>query len=166
MALLVVEHQARAINLMTNAGWEVRKALQQRPPAALQKTLQTTCEPLLAYLLMADETPLTETISGTSGFAEAFAKQGPFDAQGRSLRQLDLKQRLFRYRCSYLIYSEAFDALPNEARDYLYRRLWEVLSGKDASRRFAYLKSDERQAIREILLATKKGLPAYWQKQG
>ena len=64
------------------------------------------------YLLFIDEAPLPGPVHGTSGFAEKFAAKGPFDRRGRSLRQLDLRTRLLRYPCSYMIYSQAFDSLP------------------------------------------------------
>ena len=39
--------------------------------------------------------------------------------------------------CSYLIYSSAFDALPPSAKDPIYKRLWEVLSGEEQGERTA-----------------------------
>ena len=56
----------------------------------------------------------------------------------------------------------SFDALPEPARDYVYRRLLEVLSGRDQDPAFARLSAPDRQAILEILLATKRGLPDEW----
>ena len=44
-----------------------------------------------------------------------------------------------RYPCSYMIYSDAFDALPAAAKDQVYRRLWQVLSGQDKDARYAVL---------------------------
>jgi hypothetical protein len=108
---------------------------------------------------------LSDPIKGTSGFTEEFAKRGPRDGKGRSLRDFDLKRRLFAYPCSYVIYSEAFDALPAPVKDYVMQRLWEVLSGKDVSKEFAHLSAADRQAILEILRETKPNLPGYW-KQG
>ena len=67
---------------------------------------------LVRYLLFLDEPPLTDTITGTSGYARWFAERGPCDSNGRSLRQFDLKTRLFKYRLSYLIYSPSFNNLP------------------------------------------------------
>ena len=78
------------------------------------------------------------------------------------MRDLDLKTRLFRYPCSFLIYSKAFDALPAAAKDHLYRRLHEVLTGKDQTKEFAALSRNDRTAILEILRDTKSGLPDYW----
>src|SRR5262249_15058140 len=87
--------------------------------------------------------------------------QGPRDRKHRSLRELDLKRRLMRYPCSYLIYSEAFDALPDPAKAYIYRRLGEVLSGRDHSQEFTHLSRADRRAIQEILLDTKPAF-AVW----
>ena len=36
------------------------------------------------------------------------------DVAGRSLRDFDLTTRLFKYPCSFLIYSPQFDGLPDE----------------------------------------------------
>jgi hypothetical protein len=114
------------------------------------------------YLLFSGETRLTAEIKGTSDFAKEFPKAGPKDSRGRSLREFDLRTRMFRYPCSYMIYSEAFDKMPAAVKDRIYRRMWEVLSGKDTSAPFAHLSPADRKAIYEILRATKKGLPDYW----
>ena len=63
------------------------------------------------------------------------------------------RKRLFRYPYSYLIYSAAFDALPGPVKDYVFQRLWDVLSGKDTSKEFAHLSVADRRAILEILRA-------------
>lgn len=118
---------------------------------------------LVEALLMVDEAPLTEAVTSTSGYAEWFTRQGPRDSQGRSLGDFDLKTRMFRYPCSYLVYSKSFDALPGEMRDYVWQWLWEILSGEDRSEEFAHLTLHDRRAIREILRDTKPGLPASWQ---
>ena len=81
------------------------------------------------------------------------------DKQGRSLRDLDLKTRLFRYPLSYLVYSEAFGALPTKVRDYVYGRLWKVLTGREASSDFDHLSTVDSRAILEILAETKSDLP-------
>ncbi len=116
-----------AMNLFTRVGWEVRAALQksQTVPAAL---LHDTAEELADYLLFVNEWPLESPVEGNSGFTKEFAAEGPRDSKGRSLREFDLQHRLMRYPCSYMIYSPAFDALPVEARDAIYQRLWQILS--------------------------------------
>jgi hypothetical protein len=160
VALLVFEHQSRMTNLLTYLNWETRVADVDRHPNG---TLEEAVHELVDYLLFVDETPLAGKIVGSSGFAAQFAAEGPRDAHGRSLRELDLETRLMRYPCSYMIYSPAFDALPQTARDAVYRRLWQVLSGADTARTYAGLSPASRRAIVEILRDTKKDLPAYFQ---
>jgi hypothetical protein len=175
VALMVLEHQTMAHNLIIAANFQTRQALAQE--AALNRELKqpadyrwdsTTSrikavgEPLVKYLLFGEEAELTEPIKGTTRFASEFAARGPRDKRGRSLRDFDLKRRLFKYPCSYLVYSPAFDALPAEVQGYVYKRMWDVLSGTDTSPDFARLTAADRQAIVEILSATKPGLPPYW----
>ena len=111
-------------------------------------------------MLFVDEAPLPSAVRGSSTFAQEFPSKGPRDSKGRSLRDLDLTRRLLRYPCSYMIYSEAFDALPPASKALVYERMWEVLSGA-ASRLelFARLSLADRRAIVEILRETKHGLP-------
>ena len=79
------------------------------------------------------------------------------------LHQLDLDSRLFRYPCSFLIYADAFDALPERAKDAVYRRMWEVLSGQATADRYTSLTLDDRRAVVDILRDTKPDLPPYFQ---
>ena len=172
VAHLVFTHQARMTNLLTRASWEARVADPAlHPPfassaesdARLSAIMKGIASEVVDYLLFVDEAKLTDRIRGTSGFAEHFAKSGPRDRQGRSLYELDLNRRLMKYPCSYLIYSPAFDALPAPAKDAIYRRLWQVLSGEERDDRYrAALSRADRQAIVEILRDTKKDLPAYF----
>jgi hypothetical protein len=131
-------------------------------PNDVRQQYQKPAEQLLRYLLFTDEVPLEAEVKGDSGFAEEFVARGPRDPQGRSLRDFDLRTRIFKYPCSYLIYNGAFDSLPSQAKEYVYHRLFEVLTGRDQSPDFARLTGDTRRAILEILLATEPGLPTEW----
>ena len=91
-----------------------------------------------------------------------FAARGPRDAMGRSLREFDLRTKLFRYPVSYMIYSELFDALPRAIRERVYLRLHDVLTGDDAGARYERLSAADRKAALEIIAATKSALPPYW----
>jgi hypothetical protein len=117
---------------------------------------------LVGYLLFTDEAPLAEPVQGTSTFTRIFAKSGPRDRKGRSLRDFDLQTHLFRHRLSYMIYTETFEGLPSAIRERVYRRLYDVLTGTDTSEQFRVLSDDERQTVLEILLDTKANLPDYW----
>jgi hypothetical protein len=114
------------------------------------------------YMLFIDEQPLPGPIAGPTRYAADFSKKGPFDSRGRSLHQLELNTRLLRYPCSYMIYSEAFDALPVDAKIAVYGRMWEILSGQEKEGRYARLTPADRKAIVEILRETKEDLPVNW----
>jgi hypothetical protein len=96
-----------------------------------------------------------------SGFVEDFSARGDRDGQGRSLRDFDLQTRLFKYPCSFLIYSDAFEALPEPMLDAVYARLLEVLTARPSSDgdgdSFTHLSISDRKAILEILADTKPG---------
>ena len=176
VALMVLEHQTEMHNFITLANYETRMALHhgtvmnralERPQdfvsESTQRRISSATEKLLKYMLFAEETPLTDKIAGTSDFAQEFVALGRQDTQGRSLREFDLQCRIFKYPCSYLIYSDAFLALPAQVKDRVYQRLWEILSGKDQSDTFAHLTPHDRTAIYEILRDTNSDLPKYWQ---
>ena len=157
VALLVFDHQMRTMNLLIRLGWEAR-ILEHDKRADATTALAAAAVEVVDYLLFVDEAPL-DRVQGTSGFAAQFSARGPRDSKGRSLRDLDLERRLMRYPCSYMIYSDAFNALPPTARDAVYRRMWQVLSGADATPKYARLSPADRQAIVEILRDTKSDLP-------
>jgi len=174
VALMTLEHQKQMDNLMIRVGWETRMAMaenkginrsfgepEEHVRPATQHRIDVAVEELLEYMLFRDEAKLTAPVRGTSGFTEEFPKQGPRDRKGRSLRDFDLKSRMFRYPCSFMIYSDAFEGMPSIVKGRLYRRLLDVLSGKDNSAKFSYLNPEDRQAILEIVRETKKGLPVY-----
>jgi hypothetical protein len=135
-------------------------------PEATRKQFERPAEQLLRYLLFVNETELPgldgKGVITSSAFAREFATRGPRDSKGRSLRDFDLSTRIFRYPCSYLIYSDAFDALPEASKTYVYHRLLEILSGQDKDPDFDSLSAQDRQAILEILLETRTGLPQEW----
>ena len=162
-ALMVLNHQTHATNLLTWVGWQTRVALADHAPL---DRVDDAIRELVDYFLFVDEAPIVSPIASASGFADSFAARGPRDAQGRSLRQLDLATRLLRYPCSYMIYSAAFEALPAAARDRIYARLWRLLSGQESDRRYAKLLAADRRAVVEILRATRSGLPDYFTTAG
>jgi hypothetical protein len=162
VALMTLEHQTRIANLMTRIGWDTRIAMAEGTLDSFQRRLDSEADEMVAYLLFAEEAPIREPIRGVSSFATTFPQRGPRDKKGRSLRDFDLQTRLFRYPLSYMIYSEAFDRMPDLAREGVYRKLYNVLTGVESGARFVRLFPEDRRNIREILLDTKPNLPAYW----
>ena len=180
VAHLVLAHQTQMHNLITLTNYKTRLALYAQANQnknsgvsgdtplsdSARRQFEVPAEQLLRYLLFTNEAALSDSasakIEGSSTFEKEFIARGVRDSKGRSLRDFDLQNRIFRYPCSYLIYSESFDSLPEPAKGYVYHRLLEVLTGQDQSPDFAKLSADDRRAIFEILLATKSGLPEEW----
>lgn len=167
VALMVLEHQTQMHNAIAWANYETRRAIHQsnqmnelldREPGYIsesaERRINRSADRVLKYLLMCDEFPLEDPITGTSSYTKDFQSRGIRDSSGRSLRDLNLQQRLFRYPCSYLIYSPAFDGLPDEVRSRVLDRLKEILLGND-SPEFAHLTPQMRREILEILRDTK-----------
>ncbi len=163
VALMTLEHQTRMSDLMIRVGWEARllqhDGVGDSPARA---RFDSDLEALVTYMLFAEEAQLNDRIQGVSTFTKTFPERGPRDKQGRSLRDFDLNKRLFKYPLSYMVYSEAFENLPSQVRDRVYRRLYDVLSGKDQSPKFKRLSAEDRRAVWEIMRDTKSGLPPYW----
>ncbi|QEG41461.1 hypothetical protein [Roseimaritima ulvae] len=167
VALMVLQHQTQMHNAITAANFETREALHQsytmnelleRAPdyisESAERRITRVADNVVARLLMSEEYELESPVVGTSQFAEDFVAAGERDSQGRSLRQLDLTQRLFRYPCSFLIYSDAFHGLPDEVRGRVVSRLKDILEGRDDSEEFAHLSATTRSEILEILRDT------------
>jgi hypothetical protein len=174
IALMILEHQTLVHNRLTKANFAARQALQYQSEMnralgepegnrmeSTTSRIQSAGNDLVDALLLVDEAKLTAPLHGTSDFASKFSQRGPRDRQGRSLRELDLQRRLFKYPCSYLIYSPAFNGLPREIRDYVWQRLWDVLTSPNEAK-FQHLSPEDRRAIVEILRDTTPDLPQYW----
>ena len=156
VALMVLGHQTHVHNMITSGVYEIRDAITQGlSREKMADAVKDAGERIVRAMLFVSEAQLTEPIRGTSSFAEEFMKRGPRDSKGRSLRDLDLQHRLLRYPLSYLIYSKSFDAMPGELKDYVNRRVREVLTGEDKSADFQHLSAEDRTAILEILRETK-----------
>jgi hypothetical protein len=177
VALMVLEHQVEAHNLIARASIQTRLALHDqallnkelgRAPdsysEATERRIRNVSDSLVRYLLFSAEAKLTDKIQGTSTFAADFVKNGPRDKKGRSLREFDLERRLFKYPCSYLIYSASFEQMPKATKDYVYQQMHDVLTDRHYGGGFSHLSAGDRQAILEILRDTKKDLPEYWRK--
>jgi hypothetical protein len=165
VALLVIQHQVQVQNDITRTHWDLltalgveagsaEAALAALPAAALDSLLYEHTEVLIESLVNAFAVELTAPVAGTSGFAEWFEAQGPRDPAGRSLRALDLEQRVFRYPVNYQIYSDAVAALPVQARRYIYRRIREELEGGGRLELESAYSTADRAAALEILAAT------------
>lgn len=161
VALMVLEHQVHTYNVLTQASFEVRyaeyarnQAVGENVPAAereLSETLERAANNVAAALLFAKETRLTSPIQGTSSFANEFADREPRNELGQSLRQFDLKSRVFKYPCSYLIQAPSYRNLPQSLRDSVERKLQDAISGAQPVAGQHFLTQDEQATILELL---------------
>jgi hypothetical protein len=154
VALMIVEHQVEVQNALTRLSFESRTRLYENGRLSSEELAELT-RPLLESLFFVHEVALVDTITGSSGFADNFQARGPQDSQGRSLRDLNLATRIFEYPLSYLVYSEAVNALPQPVKAHLYNDIRRVLLGELQDAAFAHLDSGMREAITSILRETK-----------
>lgn len=164
VALMVIEHQTTVQNLITLLGYRVRTRLHidqeaGLPPGEMSprtaRLVEGLGELLVRALFFVGTPRFEDSIEGTSTFAADFMAGGRRDAQGRSLRDLDLQTRLFRHPLSYLVHSPEYDALPVQARAYVNARVLSILRGEEGGNDFAHLSADDREAILSILRDTK-----------
>jgi hypothetical protein len=167
----VFAHQIYVHNLITKANFTARQAAsyqsmfnrslgnpENEPLESVTHRIEGAGDKLVEGLLFVGEPPLEKSIRGAGGFAEKFVRHGPRDKQGRSLRDFDLNTRLFKYPCSYLVYSRTFDGLPPVMKTYVAKRLDEIIAGGGGDK-YSHLSASDRQAISEILHETK---PELW----
>jgi hypothetical protein len=179
VALLMHDHQVHVHNVLCAANQQARIALfrwpamrellqlpaDSAPAGSCLVVLNSQAEKVIAALLCQGEAAFPAGgVQGDGAFERAYAATRRADARDRSLRDLDLRTRLFKYRCSPLIYARTFEAMPKELRTVVLRRLSVGLRAAQPAPEFAHLPADERQAIHEILTATLPGLPADWGK--
>jgi len=163
---LVHEHQAGFINRVVRASYVAQAALHASKgnfTPEQSKDLDEQARIVTRYLLFADEVPLPKGgVEGDTAFKTDFLRTRHAGPMGASLKDFDLKTRMFRYRCSYLIYSPIFTALPAELKKRVFQQLSTALNWTKPAPEFAYLPVAEKQAIVAILRQTLKGLPTGW----
>jgi len=179
VALLMHDHQIHVHNVLCTANQESRIALfrwpamrellqlpaDSAPSGSCLVVLNSQAEKVLEALLCKGEAAFpADGIRGEGSFEKAYASTRRPDDHDRALRDLDLRTRLFKYRCSPLIYARTFEAMPKELRAVVLRRLSRGLLAAEPAPEFAHLPTAERKAIHEILTATLPGLPPDWGK--
>lgn len=169
VALLVFQHQLAMHNSLTRAAQRCRRILDRQHARQQSASEPVTDEPadeegkgvfasatedVVDHLLFRNAAALPDGIDGAAAFRRAFAAGARRSANGDALKDLSLHGRLFANRCSFLIYSESFNALPAPLKDRVYARLHAALQDDDPNGRYAYLEKAERRRILEVLNET------------
>jgi hypothetical protein len=160
---LVHEHQIGFDNRVFQASYLAREIAAKggTPSAADQEKLNVKARDIVRYVLFADEAKLPPGgIEGDAQFAADFAKTRRASQAGLSLKDFDLRTRIFKHRCSYMIHTPQWSAMPPLIKDRVYAGMKTALSGRHKD--FAYLPAQERLAIVGILRETLDDLPADW----
>lgn len=152
---LVHEHQAGFVNRALQIGYVARSYLHKtngqlnaHETAELEKLIRE----FVRYVLFAEEAVLPPPgIEGDKSFKRDFLAKRRV-ANGTSLKDFDLVDRLFKHRCSYMIYTPLFLELPAVAKSMVVKQIEEALTTNSALS--AHLGADEKKAIRSILRAT------------
>ncbi|MBL9203144.1 MAG: hypothetical protein JNL39_21725 [Opitutaceae bacterium] len=177
VALLVLEHQTTLQNTLTRAAFATRRMIDyqrglqrhfKEPESdeptyeSVRSVIASAAQDVVDRLLFHKEAELPEGVEGSAAFRAAFAADAVRTRDGRSLRDLSLRGRIFAHRCSYMIYSESFAALPPALKSGIFERLKKALDGREAKDRYAYLPAEEKERIRAVLLETLPEARARW----
>ena len=154
VALMTLEHQTAMTNYLVRLSPAPRNGTRNAPG----ESLDMLADEVAAYMLFSGDAD-SGADPGQHHIHKTFAERGPRDSQGRSLRDFDLQNRMFKYPLSYMIYSDAFENMRPPAEDKIYRRIYDVLTAKTPNPKFAHLSAADRQAILEIVRETKANLP-------
>lgn len=169
VSLMVLEHQCRVHNLIASATLQYRrfawlhKALHPEGDAdqgEAGRVADLAATKIVEALLFVDEAGLGDGIEGDPAFQAAFTKRYPQTKDGKSLADFHLQSRLFKNRCSYMVYSNAFAAAPARLKSAILTQLRSILTAETPPARFSHLPASERKRIVRILEET---LPAWKQ---
>jgi len=166
---MLFDHQIELHNLLIEARYRERIAQYRAgknggeiPESTLEDT-DKFIKKLIRYMLFADEVSLNgHSVKRNTEFEKDFFANKRVDAEGNSLKDFDLKTRLFKNRLSYMIYSQGFENAPQSMKERVYKGLWDILTPKAAAEGYDYFDADEHERIVSILRASKDDLPDYW----
>lgn len=94
------------------------------------KFAKQSAQEIVRVLLFEDEAKLGgDGVESGEEFVKVLQTFAPATESGKSLTQLRLYQRIFRYQCSYMIYSKAFASLPEVVKERVFITLREKTQG-------------------------------------
>jgi hypothetical protein len=165
-ALMVLEHQCKIHTLLVEAKMQYQRALHlenalkesgsiDEKESSASSLIEHLTEQLVQAILFCDEAKIEgDGIQGNKEFEAVFIARAKVSKSGKNLRKFRLYGRLFKYRCSYMIHSEAFLALPEPLQKSVHKRIHEILTSEKSLEGYEHLKSNEKEVILEILMET------------
>jgi len=160
----VLEHQCHAHNLMTAARMNYERSCylarsispdDDPDLGSSGRVADQAAQRIVDWFLFRGEASLgAEGVEGSEDFSRAFSAMVPQARSGDSLADFQSNTRLFKNRCSYMIYSEAFRALPEGVRRRVIERLRKVFENAKADDAYADIKASERRRVLHILRDT------------
>ncbi len=174
VAHLILAHQAKLHTLLADLVLSTRRAfhdqrimdelLKREDPISesTARRIKHASDKVLKYMFFADEADIPKIEMADSSFAQAFHNRGPKDSKGRSLYQLRVNRRMFRYPFSYIVYTDTFNDLPKEALDYVWPEIERILEPATRHEGYTHLSRRDKAAIKEILLETHPSAKKYW----
>ena len=120
---LIFDHQAGFVNRAIKSNYLLR--LTQLPDNLDEHQLnfKKSISDLVKYSLFDKEPNLSLKINQNSHFKTDFLITPHKLKTGESLRELDLKTRLFKYRCSFMLFSDFFKNNPPEIKKVVYKEI-------------------------------------------
>ena len=164
VSLLVLEHQCRMHTLLNAATLNYRRSrhfaeiigLNTDPDkSSAGKVADSWAEKITDCIFFKDEADLGEGVEGNAAFQNSFIARFPKTAAGDSLADFRLYGRIFKHRCSFMVYSDAFKNLPPTVKALVLGKMRKALAGDDA--RVDWLVASERKRIVVILSETLPG---------
>ena len=161
VSLLVLEHQVKMHTLLNAASLNYRRSVHflkvidpkgDPENGSTGRMAESWAEKIVDCMFFKDEADLGEGVEGDPAFQRAFVKRFPESAEGNSLAQFRLYGRIFKNRCSYMVYSDAFKGLPPALKLLVLDLMKRVVAGEVEG--FNWLHESELRRIDAILKET------------
>ena len=175
-ALMAMEHQVKMHNIFTTTKFRSMHALHNEKVInkALGETgrreqtkriLSNAANEILEYMLFESELSIKGVeIVGVSAFRNSFSAIAPKSSSGSSLSELSFENRISKFPCSWLIYSDSFKGLPPELKEIVLDRLIDILVGEEVPDKYIHLRRT-RTDIHKILMDTHLAYAAQYGKR-
>lgn len=162
---LVHEHQMGFENRLVYAIYTMRQLKAENKglmSAEGKAEIEERAQELARYIVFADEAKFpAKGIVGDPKYAEDFLRDRKMTKAGLSLKDFDMRTRIFKHRCSFMLYTDTWKHAPRELKDRVYYHMAGYLRDQPDAQH-AHIPPAERLAIRSILKETVTDLPSWW----